>query len=76
MLGHMSAAITLDTLDIYAELFDGDLDSVSGALDHAVVLANVPKNVPTCLIPDKRKALLLFVHKGSRAFLFGGDGAI
>ena len=43
MLGPMSAAITLDTLDIYAELFDGDLDSVSGALDHAVVLANVPK---------------------------------
>jgi integrase len=43
MLGHSSAAMTLDT---YAELFDGDLDSVSDALDHAVSLANVPKMCP------------------------------
>ncbi|WP_284753183.1 tyrosine-type recombinase/integrase [Arthrobacter sp. efr-133-R2A-120] len=43
MLGHSSAAMTLD---IYADLFDGDLDSVSDALDHAVSLANVPKMCP------------------------------
>lgn len=31
------------TLDVYSDLFDGDLDSVSDALDHAGSLANVPK---------------------------------
>lgn len=40
MLGHSSAAMTLDT---YADLFDGDLDSVSDALDNAVSLASVGK---------------------------------
>lgn len=43
MLGHSSAAMTLD---VYADLFDGDLDAVSDALDHAVSLANVPKMCP------------------------------
>lgn len=43
MLGHSSAAMTLD---IYADLFDGDLDSVADALDHAASLANVPKMCP------------------------------
>lgn len=43
MLGHSSAAMTLD---VYADLFDGDLDTVSDALDHAVSLANVPKMCP------------------------------
>lgn len=32
MLGHASAAITLDT---YADLFPDDLDAVAGALDAA-----------------------------------------
>ncbi len=32
MLGHASAAMTLD---VYADLFDEDLDAVSAALDHA-----------------------------------------
>ena len=32
MLGHASAAMTLD---VYADLFDEDLESVSRALDHA-----------------------------------------
>jgi hypothetical protein len=32
MLGHASAAITLD---VYADLFDDDLDAVATALDHA-----------------------------------------
>lgn len=40
MLGHSSAAMTLDT---YADLFDADLDVVSDALDHAVSLARVGK---------------------------------
>lgn len=40
MLGHGSAAMTLDT---YADLFDGDLDAVSDALDNAVSLASVGK---------------------------------
>ncbi|WAH99285.1 tyrosine-type recombinase/integrase [Arthrobacter sp. MMS18-M83] len=40
MLGHSSAAMTLD---VYADLFDGDQDSVSDALDHAVSLASVGK---------------------------------
>ena len=43
MLGHSSAAMTLD---VYADLFDGDLDTVSDALDHAISLANVPKMCP------------------------------
>jgi hypothetical protein len=33
-------------LDIYADLFDEDLDAVSDALDHVVSLANVPKMFP------------------------------
>lgn len=40
MLGHSSAAMTLD---VYADLFDGDLDAVSDALDHAVSQSNVGK---------------------------------
>ncbi|GAP56281.1 putative prophage phiRv2 integrase [Arthrobacter sp. Hiyo6] len=40
MLGHASAAMTLD---VYADLFDGDLDSVSGALDQAVSQSGVLK---------------------------------
>lgn len=40
MLGHSSAAMTLD---VYADPFDGDLDSVSDALDNAVSLASVGK---------------------------------
>jgi integrase len=40
MLGHTSAAVTLD---VYADLFDDDLDSVSDALDHALVAPVVGK---------------------------------
>ena len=36
MLGHASAAMTLDT---YADLFDDDLDSVADALDDARALS-------------------------------------
>ncbi|KQO02841.1 integrase [Arthrobacter sp. Leaf234] len=38
MLGHSSAAMTLD---VYADLFDEDLDGISDALDHAVSAASV-----------------------------------
>ncbi|MFJ3958901.1 tyrosine-type recombinase/integrase [Arthrobacter sp. NPDC090010] len=40
MLGHASAAMTLD---VYADLFDDDLDAVAIALDHAVSQKIVPK---------------------------------
>ncbi len=40
MLGHSSAAMTLD---IYADLFDEDLNAVADALDHAVSAASVGK---------------------------------
>jgi integrase len=38
MLGHASAAMTLDT---YADLFDDDLDAVADALDQAAALSSV-----------------------------------
>lgn len=38
MLGHASAAMTLDT---YADLFDDDLDAVADALDHAAARSSV-----------------------------------
>lgn len=40
MLGHSSAAMTLD---VYADLFDDDLNAVADALDHAVSQKNVVK---------------------------------
>lgn len=40
MLGHSSAAMTLD---VYADLFDDDLNAVATALDHAVSQTNVGK---------------------------------
>ncbi|WP_369797446.1 tyrosine-type recombinase/integrase [Nocardia sp. CNY236] len=43
MLGHASAAMTLDT---YSDLFDDDLDAIGEALDRAA-LANVSKMCPT-----------------------------
>jgi integrase len=43
MLGHASAAMTLDT---YADLFDDDLDAVAGALDQAKSDSNVAKMLP------------------------------
>lgn len=38
MLGHTSAAMTLD---VYSDLFDDDLDAVSAALDRAAAKAGV-----------------------------------
>ncbi|WP_026550565.1 site-specific integrase [Arthrobacter sp. Br18] len=43
MLGHSSAAMTLD---VYAELFDEDLNAVADALDHAVSSAGVARMLP------------------------------
>lgn len=42
MLGHKSAAVTLD---VYADLFDDDLDSVSDALEQAIISTNVAASV-------------------------------
>lgn len=43
MLGHASASMTLD---VYADLFDEDLNAVAAALDAAVSLGNVSKMCP------------------------------
>jgi integrase len=43
MLGHASAAMTLD---VYADLFDDDLDAVANALDEARTISNVAKVWP------------------------------
>ena len=43
MLGHASATMTLD---VYADLFDEDLNAVAAALDAAVSLGNVSKMCP------------------------------
>ncbi|MGW4331862.1 tyrosine-type recombinase/integrase [Rhodococcus koreensis] len=43
MLGHASAAMTLDT---YADLFDDDLEAVGAALDDARSRSSVPKVCP------------------------------
>ena len=40
MLGHASAAMTLD---VYADLFDDDLDNVADALNSARLASNVGK---------------------------------
>jgi integrase len=47
MLGHASAAMTLD---VYADLFDDDVDAVSAALDRARLTALVSKSRPAA--PD------------------------
>lgn len=41
MLGHASAAMTLDT---YADLFDDDLDAVASALDSAKLASGGGRN--------------------------------
>ena len=61
---------------IYPDLFDGDLDAVSEALDQAVSLVRVGKMGGTPYFSTKQKALLPLQTKGSRAFLIGGDGGI
>src|SRR5690606_3813305 len=43
MLGHASAAVTLD---VYAELFDDDLDDVAVALDRAAMKSSVASLLP------------------------------
>ena len=43
MLGHASAAVTLD---VYSDLFDGDLDTVSAALDEQITRTDVAKTLP------------------------------
>jgi integrase len=43
MLGHASAAVTLD---VYADLFEDDVDEVSAALDQTIHKASVSKTCP------------------------------
>jgi integrase len=49
MLGHSSAAMTLD---IYADLFDEDLDAVADALDAVVSLLSVAKMLPRAVVGE------------------------
>ncbi|MDT0116512.1 hypothetical protein Q9R20_05855 [Microbacterium sp. PRF11] len=44
MLGHASAAMTLDT---YADLFDDDLDAVAARLNDAMPLVALPSGPQT-----------------------------
>lgn len=46
MLGHASAAMTLDT---YADLFDDDLDAVASRINEAMPLVALPAGPQTCV---------------------------
>ena len=55
MLGHASAAVTLD---VYSDLFDSDLDAVSAALDQLIVQkASAEKSRPTSASEHARGSL-------------------
>jgi integrase len=58
MLGHASAAMTLD---VYADLFDDDLDSVAAALDRSARKAGVARSWPRVrgqiALPQERPTL-------------------
>ncbi len=49
MLGHASAAMTLD---VYSGLFDDDLDAVAERLDKAAAFACVPRVCPAASVAD------------------------
>lgn len=53
MLGHASAAMTLD---VYADLFDDDLDAVADRMDETVSSLSVAKLWPKTILEDKEKA--------------------
>jgi integrase len=53
MLGHASAAMTLD---VYADLFDDDLDAVAEALNQAVPAAVVLKMCSAAPASESEKA--------------------
>lgn len=55
MLGHASAAVTLD---VYADLFDEDLDSVAVALDKIAMQTNVAILLPRPVSTPRKKAPL------------------
>jgi len=50
MLGHASAAMTLDT---YADLFDDDLDAVAAALAEARSRSIYPPSEPPIVLPPE-----------------------
>ncbi|ANZ27239.1 integrase [Rhodococcus sp. WB1] len=56
MLGHASAAMTLDT---YSDLFDEDLDAVAVVLDQAYSTARVPR-----MCPPEPEAIATTAQKG------------
>ena len=73
MLGHASAAMTLD---IYADLFDDDLNAVSDRLDEALRALKCGQSVGKpwfATAPNMKKTP---GSCGSRGFLKCGDGGI
>jgi hypothetical protein len=53
MLGRASAAVTLD---VYSDLFDSDLDTVSTALDEQILRTDVAKTLPRAeMAPNEAK---------------------
>lgn len=72
MLGHASAAMTLD---VYSDLFDDDLDAVADRLDQAVAVTNVSKLRPA---PRGRRTEIAIYPgiPGQVATLSSGDGGI
>lgn len=72
MLGHASAAMTLD---VYSDLFDDDLDAVADRLDQAVAATSVSKMRPTPL--GRRTEIAIYPEiPGQMATLSSGDGGI
>ena len=51
MLGHAKASMTLD---VHADLFDDDLDSVAESLDAAIIAARHKADMSQAEPPDKR----------------------
>jgi integrase len=49
MLGHAKASMTLD---VYADLFDDDLDVVAVQLDAAITTATTSKQTPSGITAD------------------------
>lgn len=72
MLGHASAAMTLD---VYSDLFDDDLDAVADRLDQAVAATSVSKMRPTPLGRQTEIAIYPEIP-GQMATLSSGDGGI
>lgn len=68
MLGHASAAMTLD---VYADLFDEDIDSVATALDQARSAAGVGAPAPEPMGLCGGRAILRYIGRLPRSVIPG-----